>query len=262
MDLDYFRKYFKTHKATYTKQGDLVVLDWKKPETNILGIRYIFDGYNMSISGDLGSAVFRLTWKGQYLQTFKNVNLGYFYQKKEASSEKDYDFDEATAIDNLNYNKKEMVEELNKSINAVKEDWEYDIKELKDELAEFTEETKPSFGFDINEFDKDSMERQMEEIHRLSLESTLEDLLDEDEDVMYYRKKVEAYDELISVARSCGTVEDWVYKINYDYEDEANAIDSDYWEWLYEVGNKIPHRVELWLAGLKLAYEQLGDINE
>lgn len=78
-------KWFKDHIATITKCGDITILDWKNSGTIVNDIRYIFDGYNIYISGDLGSAVFRLTWKAD-LHSFNNIDIHYFIEKLETFS--------------------------------------------------------------------------------------------------------------------------------------------------------------------------------
>ena len=77
------KAWFGEHKATLTKQGELTVLDWKKPASNIYSIRFIFDGYKVYISGDIGFAVFWLTWIAE-INSFANLDAGYFASKLKA----------------------------------------------------------------------------------------------------------------------------------------------------------------------------------
>jgi hypothetical protein len=102
--------WFKDHKAVLTKHGDLEVLDWCKPETNIFAVRYVFDGYKMYVSGDLGAAVFRFT---QPVNPFclSGYNLDYFEEKMVAFQDAHRDFNKDTARAYLNEWRKERSEE-------------------------------------------------------------------------------------------------------------------------------------------------------
>lgn len=86
--------WFKDHKAVLTKHGDLEVLDWRKPGTSNYAVRYVFDGYRMYISGDIGEAVFYLTWKA-HIHSFNGLNIGYFLEKMEAGEETKWDSEAA-----------------------------------------------------------------------------------------------------------------------------------------------------------------------
>lgn len=93
--------WFKDHVAEYEKLNDRVsILEWGKPGTNLYRVRYVFDGYMLFISGDLGEAVFRLTWNGAP-GSFKDVNLGYFFGKLVAHHGDKYDFDSTEAVKEL-----------------------------------------------------------------------------------------------------------------------------------------------------------------
>jgi hypothetical protein len=92
--------WFKDHVATLTQHGSLQVLDWKRPTSNTYRCRYVFDGCFMYISGDIGEAVFRLTWNAG-VHTFKGTYLGYFYRKLSAYSDEKMDFDSDNAVKGL-----------------------------------------------------------------------------------------------------------------------------------------------------------------
>ena len=86
--------WFKDHKATLTKHGDLEVLDWRKPGTSNYAVRYIFDGYRMYVSGDIGEAVFNLTWKAD-INSFNGLHIGYFVEKMAAGEKTTWDSEAA-----------------------------------------------------------------------------------------------------------------------------------------------------------------------
>jgi len=44
-----------------------------------------------------------------------------------------------------------------------------------------------------------------------------------------------------------------IYRSDFIFE-----LDQDYWEWIYNIGDVIPIRVQSYLIGLKMAVEQLS----
>lgn len=175
--------WFTEHQATYTEYGNLKVLCWEKPGTNIYMIRYVFDGNNMYVSGDLGEAVFCFTEKADLFIQSK-YDLGYFESKLEAFSDPKRDFDSEKAVRNLR-------------------EW---LKEFKED------------GEKYNHF-------HME--------------------------------ELFNAARECCTTSEWEHKVNCR-SDFISELDPNYWEWMYNIGDVIPIRVQSYLIGLKMAAEQLN----
>lgn len=99
MEKEIRERWFKDHVATLTTHGELQVLRWKKPGTGIYGCSYVFDGNHMYISGDIGWAVFCLTWKAS-IHSF-DVNIHYFDEKLSASSEERRDFNAEKAKSRL-----------------------------------------------------------------------------------------------------------------------------------------------------------------
>ena len=177
-------EWFKEHKATLTTQGDLKVLDWSKPNTGIYGVRYIFDGCRMYITGDIGQALFELTWTAT-LKYFEDTYLNYFESKMKAFSDERRDFNSTYAVERLR-------------------EW---LKQMKDDGVKWDNE-------------------EMRELFRL--------------------------------ARQCTSISEWV-DIVKGSEDFLEDLDVDYWEWMYNVGDQIPARVQAYLIGLKMAYEQLKE---
>ena len=91
--------WFKDHVAAVTQQGDLQVLVWKRPNSGTYNCRYVFDGSQMYISGDIGQAVFRLTWKAD-VHSFR-IGIHYFYEKLSAYSDDKMEFDSDKAVKRL-----------------------------------------------------------------------------------------------------------------------------------------------------------------
>ena len=113
--------WFKEHVATLTQHGDLQVLDWRRPTSNTYRCRYVFDSSNMYITGDIGAALFRLTWIAS-VHSFNNIYIGYFKGKMSAFSDDDMDF-----------SSEEAVKGLRAWVKRLKENGEkYDHDEMKD----------------------------------------------------------------------------------------------------------------------------------
>ncbi|OIJ22042.1 hypothetical protein BKP45_05025 [Anaerobacillus alkalidiazotrophicus] len=179
-------KWFKEHKATLTQHGDLQILEWKRPGTNTYYCRYVFDGYKMYISGDIGEAVFWLTWKSN-VHSFDDIGVHYFEEKLAAYSEERRDYDGDKAAKRLSEWKKELIEE--------------------------------EVIFDHEEFD-----------------------------------------EMILAAINCSNKNEWAYEcVNDLYSELITELDHDYWEWIYNIGDMMPHRIIGYLVGLKMASKQLKE---
>lgn len=111
-------KEFEGHQAFYqVYDNQMSVLDWRKPDTNEFAIRYVFDGQYLYISGDLGSATFRLTWYGTP-QSLERVGLSYFMEKCESCQYDRYDFSHEL-----------LVAELDEKFEEWKADQEDDVLE-------------------------------------------------------------------------------------------------------------------------------------
>lgn len=176
--------WFKNHKAMLTQHGDLQVLAWKEPGTCIYSCRYIFDGNRMYISGDIGEAVYNLTWKAE-VHSFSKLDIHYFTEKLSAYAEDRWDYDSGKAVDRL--------------------------KEWRNQLSEYG-----------RTYDNEKM------------------------------------DQLILVTKGCSSCREWAEVVNCgEYNDFISALDNDYWEWFYKIGNEYPLRMYGYLVGLKMASEQL-----
>lgn len=125
--------WFGEHMAKYKKiNEEISVLDWEKPDTICFGVRYVFDGRYLYISGDLGEAVFTLTWNGNP-KSFSNINPHYFHEKLTAYRDEKYAFDSGEA-------RKRLEEE----IMILKDD--YDPDEIDKAHLEILEEMKNLTG--------------------------------------------------------------------------------------------------------------------
>lgn len=129
--------WFGEHVANYKKINDEIsILDWKKPDTICFGVRYVFDGRHLYISGDLGEAVFTLTWNGNP-KSFSDINPHYFHEKLTAYRGNDeYDFDSNEASSRLEeeiniLNDEYLLNEIEKGHIEVLEE----MKELADDCS-------------------------------------------------------------------------------------------------------------------------------
>jgi hypothetical protein len=174
--------WFPEHKATLTEHGELKVLQWAKPGTSTYYCRYVFDGSKMYISGDIGTAVFWLTWRAD-VHSFNDIHVDYFEEKLEAYSGDRRNFDSDKAVKRL----KEWVRELKGR--------KYDREEMRD---------------------------------------------------------------LFNAAENCSSRNDWADIVNNTHF--ISDLDSDYWDWIYEIGDEIPSRIIGYLIGLKMASGQLNKV--
>ncbi len=195
-------KWFKNHKAKLIHEGNLSILEWKNPNSVCYYIRYVFDNNNLYITGDLGFAIFRLTWKAD-IHSFNDIGPHYFMEKLEAFSNDKYKFNSETAIERLSEWKEQCLEEY------------------------------------LEELDIDDEE--------------LEDIkISED-----YINLVSRFDNLILEVKDCSEKDEWVSIIE-ENEDFIEKYDSDYWEWIYDIGDVIHSRILSYLVGLKMASNQLN----
>jgi hypothetical protein len=131
-------RWFKNHKATLTQHGDLQGLEWRQPGTTTYSCRYVFDGNNVYISGDIGEAVFCLTWKAT-IHSFDDVHINCFYEKLVAYSGNLMDYNSIKAsqrllewkqdLDNdcIEYDENEMRYLIQVAKNcSSKEEWAYE----------------------------------------------------------------------------------------------------------------------------------------
>lgn len=105
------KKNFANHVATYETLSDTIsVLTWKKPDSNLYMVRYVMDGRHLYISGDLGCAVFNLTWKATP-ESFKGIGFHYFAEKLQAYSREHYVIDSDVLEAELKEHFEELIDE-------------------------------------------------------------------------------------------------------------------------------------------------------
>ena len=124
-----FKNSFKNHHVKLERiDEDFCVLDWQEPNVSDYKIRYILDGTNLFVTGDLGSAVFNLSWNGaRNLGSFKNINPETFHKKLEtfkcAKSNKVFEFSGEQAKEVL----EETIQEI-EELMLLEEEQEFEDK--------------------------------------------------------------------------------------------------------------------------------------
>ena len=123
IDLEYQKKQFKDHKATFTDYGNIKILDFQKPGCSHYRIRFMFeeDYYRLHISGDLGELI-ATNFKNMNYEDFSSDfvnNIGYFEEKIDCHSRRIYEYDVKKA-------RKELEEK------AEEYEWEIDQDEFDD----------------------------------------------------------------------------------------------------------------------------------
>lgn len=109
---EYIRnEWFKDHVATVTEHGGVTFLDWSKPGTSFYSVRYIFSGSSLFITGDIGDAVFSLTWRAT-IESFEKVNLSYLMKKLSCSSRDRWNFNDEEAFRQLDEWLAESIQDL------------------------------------------------------------------------------------------------------------------------------------------------------
>lgn len=85
-------EWFENHKAKITKLSDrITVVDWRRENSSFYSVRYVFDGNMLYISGDIGEAVYWLTWHGTP-ESFKGVHFSYFNEKRQCSRRPPFEY--------------------------------------------------------------------------------------------------------------------------------------------------------------------------
>ena len=93
-------RWFHNHQATYTDHGVIKELIWRRPESMAYYVRFVFDGRNMYVTGDLGEALFCFTETAD-VHAFNEYSMGYFCEKLRAYHEDKYYFDSDVAVKSL-----------------------------------------------------------------------------------------------------------------------------------------------------------------
>jgi len=117
--------WFKDHVAILTQHGNMTVLDWRNPSDFSYHCRFVFDRQFVYISGDIGDAVFRLTWSAN-IHSFDDIHIHYFREKLSGCSGVDTAFNSEKAVGGLREWLKDLKEEGTK----------YDHDEMRDLFAD------------------------------------------------------------------------------------------------------------------------------
>ena len=135
---------------------------------------------------------------------------------------------------------------FHKKITAIDEEkWSFNedvaIERLTQEIAQVNEEKAEYLGLDED---------------GTGIRDALSD--EEEKNVNEYDEQIEMFNNMIDVARECNSRNDWSCHIYENYIDDLSNYDSDFYEWIFDVGNEYPRSVQAYLIGLKMAYEQLN----
>ena len=90
----------------------------------------------------------------------------------------------------------------------------------------------------------------------LELEKELTD--EEERKVFCLDEEIEMFKNMIDSAGECSSRSNWVQCVYCDYLDPISDYDSEFYEWIFDIGNDYPRSVQAYLIGLKMALEQLG----
>lgn len=97
------REMFADHVAEIKedKTTGTTVIDWRNVNgSSIYSIRYILNGGHLYVSGDVGCAVFKLTWKAT-IKSFKDINIEYLGEKLKAIEGNKFIFDPKLATEEV-----------------------------------------------------------------------------------------------------------------------------------------------------------------
>lgn len=141
--------WFKDHEITVHKEKHSTTIYWKKKGTGAYAVKYVFSGYNIFISGDIGDAVYTLTCPAT-LENIKDFNLYYLSTKLRALDGPFYDFDNKEAIKQIDKYWSETKEErdpfLDPTIDKAKEHYN-ELTELIGEIGTYDEWVNRFYDF-------------------------------------------------------------------------------------------------------------------
>lgn len=127
------RNIFSKHTATIKTYDDLTVVEWKNSNGEYVNsMTLIYKDKSIYISGDIGNAVFNLTWDAK-IGSFENKSINYLLEKLSAMNIHDdlYVFDDEVA---KTYLMKEFLVE--KEIDFPDEFYNFSLKEADEYLKE------------------------------------------------------------------------------------------------------------------------------
>lgn len=97
------REAFKNFKATFTDLNLVQILDWRNENGSINHyVRFVFDKYAqiMTVSGDLGTAVFHFTEDAIFENISRYTTMEYFFEKIATTTDR-YQYDEEYAYEQV-----------------------------------------------------------------------------------------------------------------------------------------------------------------
>ena len=135
---------FKNHVAMLRDYGNIIILDFKKPDSNEYRIRFLFeeDYKRLHITGDIGDLI-ACNYNNMCFDKFGDFvnNTGYFEEKVDCHSKPFHYYDEDLAREQV---VKYIEEHLNLSDFKDYYDWQSDEENMNDILesifVDFTEE--------------------------------------------------------------------------------------------------------------------------
>ncbi|CAI3547982.1 hypothetical protein [Clostridium neonatale] len=137
---------------------------------------------------------------------------------------------------------------FHKKLTAIDEEkWSFNSEKatlrLKEEIAQIEENKSEYLGLDedgtgiINELsDKESAK------------------------VAEYDEYIEMFNSMIEETEECLFRSHWVQIIYSNHLDQLSDYDSDFYEWIFDIGNEYPREVQAFLIGLQMAAKQLKEI--
>lgn len=117
------------------------------------------------------------------------------------------------------------------------------IQRLKEEIEQIAERKLEYLGLDdISELEKELTDEEEKKVA----------LLDE---------HIEMFKSMFESVEECSYRSKWVQCVYSEYLDAIDDYDSDFYEWIFDIGNEYPRSVQAFLIGLKMAWEQLKENN-
>lgn len=128
-------EWFKDHKATITKLSDrITTIDWKRDGSGFYAVRYVFDGDKLYITGDIGQALYWLTWQGT-AASFKDVHFGYFNEKRECSSRSPFEYNSDAFDKEVDEYMKEIEFGLTETESSMYEEMFQEMKSIMEQYS-------------------------------------------------------------------------------------------------------------------------------
>ncbi|TLG77331.1 DNA polymerase [Culicoidibacter larvae] len=129
--------WFENHTATMEYQGNIQVIEWREPGTRMYSVKYVLDGSNVFVTGDLGTATFRLT-ESATIHNLARYAKDYFIGKLVCAQHGTFSFDIETARKHLREWKQEIdEEELYYGSESIPAFYDYLMTHSKDITHEF-----------------------------------------------------------------------------------------------------------------------------